>query len=83
VEGRTSLLEFCREHRIRDELCGKVVVASDESELQPLDALREPGLANGVVGLELLDESALAELESAVRRQRLWVLQAGSSASIK
>jgi len=78
VEGRRSLLEFCDEHGIRYELCGKLVVARDESELAQLDTLRERGLANGLRGLEVLDEQAFAAVEPAVRGKRaLWVPEAG------
>ena len=33
VRGRNRLIQFSREHKINHEICGKVVVATDESEL--------------------------------------------------
>jgi (S)-2-hydroxyglutarate dehydrogenase len=46
--GRKRLVEFCATHGIRHEVCGKVVVATSESELLRLDNLYERGLANGL-----------------------------------
>src|SRR4051794_4369251 len=36
VEGAVAMVEFCREHGIAHEICGKVVVATDQSELAGL-----------------------------------------------
>jgi L-2-hydroxyglutarate oxidase len=46
--GRLRLVEFCARHGIRHEVCGKVIVATSESELSRLDNLYERGLANGL-----------------------------------
>jgi (S)-2-hydroxyglutarate dehydrogenase len=46
--GRKRLVEFCATHGIRHEVCGKVVVATSESELPRLNNLHERGLANGL-----------------------------------
>ena len=46
--GRQRLVEFCITYGIRYELCGKVIVATSESELPRLDNLYERGLANGL-----------------------------------
>jgi len=60
--GREALIAFCQEHDVPFELCGKVVVATDEAEAERLDALAARGRRNGV-GLEPLDAQALAEHE--------------------
>ena len=60
--GREALLEFCQEHGIPFELCGKVVVALDESELPALEKIHERAVANGAQGEELGPEE-LAEVE--------------------
>ena len=51
VRGAEQMLEFCREHDIPHERCGKVVVATDESQTGRLRALAERGGANGVPGI--------------------------------
>ena len=60
--GRAELVEFCREHGIAHEICGKVIVATREEELAQLDALNERAVQNGVPS-EKIDRSRLRELE--------------------
>jgi L-2-hydroxyglutarate oxidase len=60
--GREALLAFCQEHEVSYELCGKVVVALNESELPALDKIRERAVANGAK-VEVLGPEALAEVE--------------------
>jgi L-2-hydroxyglutarate oxidase len=57
------MVQFCAEHHIAHEQCGKVVVATDSSELSRLDALWERGQANGLKGLERLSPERLHEIE--------------------
>jgi (S)-2-hydroxyglutarate dehydrogenase len=63
VQGRHLLTRFCDEHAIPYELCGKVIVATRESELPGLQRLYERGVANGVEGVELIGPERLKELE--------------------
>jgi L-2-hydroxyglutarate oxidase LhgO len=63
VEGQQAMLAFCREQGIPFELCGKVIVALDESELPRLEDLYQRGIKNGVQGLEFIEPERLRELE--------------------
>ncbi len=54
VEGREAMYQFCEEHGIAHENCGKLVVATSKEELPALDRLEERGHANGLVGLQRL-----------------------------
>ena len=63
VGGARSLKQFCDENEIEYELCGKTIVATDESELPRLDNLYERGVANGVPGLEMIGPERLKEIE--------------------
>ena len=63
VEGGRALMKFCDEHAIPYERCGKVIVATDPSELGRLDDLHERGKANSVPGLEMVGPERLRELE--------------------
>src|SRR5437868_571277 len=47
-EGNRSMVEFCREHGIKHDSCGKVIVATDSHELPLLDKLYQRGLDNGL-----------------------------------
>jgi (S)-2-hydroxyglutarate dehydrogenase len=63
VEGGRALKRFCDEHEIAYERCGKVIVATDSSELGRLDDLQTRGIANGVEDLEMVGPERLRELE--------------------
>src|SRR6516165_4190140 len=63
VAGAAAMVEFCREHGVPHEICGKVIVATSEEERPRLRDLLERGRANGVAGLRLLSVSELREIE--------------------
>ncbi|PYN92598.1 MAG: L-2-hydroxyglutarate oxidase [Candidatus Rokuibacteriota bacterium] len=63
VEGARLMSEFCAEHGIRVERCGKVIVATRAEEIPRLQTLYERGTANGVPGLAMIDLPRLRELE--------------------
>src|SRR6516162_10250714 len=63
VAGAAAMVEFCREHGIPYEICGKVVVATDRSELPGLQELLRRGTANGVPGIVSIGPERLRELE--------------------
>lgn len=46
--GSTALRAFCSEHRIPFELCGKLIVATNSTEEQRIEALFERATANGL-----------------------------------
>lgn len=62
VEGARVMAEFCAEHGIKHEICGKVIVASLEHELPLLENLYNRGLQNGLK-LEKLTPEQLREIE--------------------
>jgi (S)-2-hydroxyglutarate dehydrogenase len=62
-EGKVALQEFAGQHGVPFELCGKLVVAVDEVELQRLAELRERAVANGTPGLEDIDAARIREIE--------------------
>jgi len=63
VQGSREIYEYCDEHGISYERCGKVVVATSEDELPRLAEIHRRARANAVPGIELLDAAALAEIE--------------------
>jgi len=62
-EGYKLLLAFARKHRISHEICGKIILASDSSELMALENIYQRGLANGLTGLKKLDATELVKYE--------------------
>ncbi|MEJ0003172.1 MAG: NAD(P)/FAD-dependent oxidoreductase [Pararobbsia sp.] len=67
VEGRRRLHAYCELHHIPFRRCGKLVVATDETQLAGLDALAERARRNGVDGLRRLDAAEAAALEPDLR----------------
>ena len=63
VEGIREMTAYCREKNIPHEICGKVVVAVDESEVPRLRELEARGKANGLTGLRWLDRNGLRAIE--------------------
>ena len=60
--GKAALERFCDEHEIPYDLCGKVVVATNEVERSALQKIYDRGQANGV-SCEMIDRERLAEIE--------------------
>lgn len=60
--GNRSIVEFCREHGIEHEVCGKVIVATREQELPLLEAIYLRGLENGL-NVTKIDAEAVKEIE--------------------
>ena len=67
VTGARLMAEFCQANRIPYRLCGKLVVATEASELAALEQLYQRGLANGVPGLGMIGPERLRELEPHAR----------------
>jgi L-2-hydroxyglutarate oxidase len=63
IEGYRQLLAFCRAEGVPYELCGKVVVATADSELAALEELYRRGCANGLSGLRWLTPEEIRERE--------------------
>jgi len=65
-EGNRSMVAFCRQHGIAHEVCGKVIVATEEKELPLLDGLYRRGLENGLEVFQI-DREQVKEVEPHVR----------------
>jgi (S)-2-hydroxyglutarate dehydrogenase len=67
VQGIRAMTAYCRENGVAHEICGKLVVAADETEVPRLKTLIERGTANGLSGLRWVTPAEAAELEPNVR----------------
>lgn len=67
VEGARALYEYCEERRIPHERNGKLVLATEEAELERLDELERRGRANRVPGLRRLGAEEIPEVEPHAR----------------
>jgi L-2-hydroxyglutarate oxidase len=63
VTGIRQMVEFCQANGVAHEICGKLVVAADESEVPRLRGLHERGTANGLEGLRWLGPEQMREIE--------------------
>ena len=61
-EGKRRIEQFCSEEGISHEICGKVIVAVDETELPALENIYQRGVENGIL-CEMIDSQRLHELE--------------------
>jgi len=78
IHGYHLLTDFCREHEIPFDLCGKIVVASDEAELPLLENLFQRGQQNGLQNLKKLKKEELKDYEPHVTGQAgIFVPQTG------
>jgi L-2-hydroxyglutarate oxidase LhgO len=65
--GITLLKDYCNEHGIAYDECGKLIIARDASELARLDEIERRATANGVPGLRRLDAGEIAAVEPHAR----------------
>lgn len=63
VDGYNRLIRFCEEEEVNYEICGKIVVATTEAQLEALEVLYQRGIQNGLKGIKKLDRDQLKELE--------------------
>ncbi len=61
-QGKVAMEQFCRDHGIAYELCGKVIVATEPAELPQLEKILERGQQNGV-NCHRISRERLAEIE--------------------
>lgn len=67
VDGIRAMTAFCQEHHIPHEICGKIVLATDEPERERLHALEARGHANGLQGIRRLGPEEIREREPSAR----------------
>jgi len=60
--GNASMVEFCRAQEIPQQICGKLIVATEESELPRLENLFQRGIENGIA-IEKIGAEKLREIE--------------------
>jgi (S)-2-hydroxyglutarate dehydrogenase len=65
-DGANSMVEFCQEHHIDHDVCGKVIVAVDESEVQRLENIYQRGVDNGIQ-VQRITAEEVKEVEPHVR----------------
>ncbi len=77
--GNKQLTDFCIDHNIKINRCGKLVVASSENDLPSLTQLYDRGIANGVE-LQLVNEDEAKEIEPRARTHERAIYSPNTSA---
>ncbi len=67
VQGRHELVAFSKEYGVDHDVCGKVVVATKESELPFMDKIFANGEANNTEGIEKITGDQVREIEPHVK----------------
>lgn len=74
VDGRRELVQFAQDHKIAHDICGKIIVATKQSELDHMHKVFRNGQANGVEGIELIGPDKIREIEPhCVGIEGIWV----------
>ena len=74
VKGRHELVKFAGDNNIAHDVCGKVVVATEEKELQYMEKIYSNAQANRIEGIEKIDRNQVKEIEPFVESiGGLWV----------
>lgn len=63
IRGYNLLLDFCQTHDVPYNICGKVIVATDERELPLLQNIYDRGIQNGLQGLKMLKAEEVKQYE--------------------
>ena len=78
ARGREALVQFAKKHKIPHDLCGKIIVATDERELPNLDMIEARGRENGLGAIERIGPEKIREVEPHCRGiDGLWVPYTG------
>lgn len=78
IRGYSYLLDFCEKNEVDYEICGKIIVATDENQAPALDKILQNGKANGLEGIRKIGKSEILEIEPyCAGVEGIWVPQTG------
>ncbi len=63
VEGRKELVAFSKKYGVAHDVCGKIVVATEEKELPHMEKIFNNGVANNTEGIEKIGADKIREIE--------------------
>jgi L-2-hydroxyglutarate oxidase len=66
VQGRHELVQFAKDYKVDHDVCGKVVVATNQKEIKYLEKIYNNGIENQTEGLEKIDTNQIKEIEPEV-----------------
>lgn len=63
TRGYKMLLNFCDEHKVKYDICGKIILATSEDEISIMNNIYERGIKNDLKDLKILSKEEIKELE--------------------
>ncbi len=63
VNGRRELVAFAQKHKIRHDICGKVIAATDTAEFPFMEKIYNNGVANEIEDLRRVTADEIKEIE--------------------
>lgn len=67
IKGYKMLIDFCDLFNISYEICGKVILATEEKELEPLQTLYDRGVAHGLTGIKFISNEEIKNIEPSAK----------------
>lgn len=78
IDGRKQIVAFAKEHNVDHDVCGKIVLATKDSELPALAKIYQRGIENGINDIELIDPDGFKQIEPYTEGVKaIWVPCAG------
>jgi len=79
LQGHKQLIQFANEHNIEYKLSGKIIVATDDAELNGLNTIYKKGIANKIDGLKQINQQEIKSIEPNCEGLKgIWVPTAGT-----
>ncbi len=63
VNGRRELVQFAKEYGVKHDVCGKLIVAKDSTEVGQLEKIWKHGVANGIENMSRVNAQEIKEIE--------------------
>tara|TARA_B100001287_G_scaffold19684_1_gene14567 strand:- start:5665 stop:6876 length:1212 start_codon:yes stop_codon:yes gene_type:complete len=74
VKGRHELVKFAKDYKVNHDICGKVVVATNEKEIGFLEKIYKNGIENKTEGVEKINLDQIKQIEPEVNGiSGIWV----------
>jgi (S)-2-hydroxyglutarate dehydrogenase len=78
INGYHQLIKFCDEYQIEYKLCGKLIVAHTDSEIEQMNKLHQRGIDNKLDGIIKMNWEEAKQIEpNVICKEALWIPQTG------
>jgi (S)-2-hydroxyglutarate dehydrogenase len=78
INGYNQLIDFCKKNDVKIDICGKIIVKTNETQTKAFINIYNRGIENGLVGLKRLSKEEVLEIEPHVKcKEAILVPQSG------